>query len=155
MARPNKPNELHILHGTDRADRGTNTTITITEPVAKPPALIDFSQEFNKDKIFDLLSNWVIHITGAAEVDGLLLSLLVDQYEIYHKAKKDVYDRGVMLDGSKGPYINPSQYLMNNALDKIHKLMREFGMTPATRNGIRAAEQMNKNPMTNIMKGVQ
>ena len=153
MSRPRKPNELHQLEGTARADRGTDVTVQLDGDVADPPVLINFESGIDRDEIFKVLSDWTIHITGAAKVDGLLLSALVDQYELYSISKQDVKERGVMLQGDKGQYVNQSVYNMNTALDKIHKLMREFGMTPATRGAVKASNQMEKNPISDIMEG--
>ena len=42
---------------------------------------------------------------------------------------------------------------MNTAHDKIVKLMKEFGMTPATRGSVKASNQMDKNPLEDILSG--
>ena len=153
MPNHRKPNELHALEGTARADRGTDVIVQIEGDLADPPALMTFTDDFDRDKVFTMLSDWVIGITGAAKVDGLLLSALVDQYEIYAISKSDVKARGTMLVGDKGQYVNHSLYNMNKALDNIHKLMREFGMTPATRSQISAANQMEADPMDKFLEG--
>ena len=114
--------------------------------------LIAFEDEFDREKIYNDLCDWVINITGAAKIDGMLLSALVDQYEIYSISKKDVKERGVMLKGDKGQYVNLSLYNMNKALEVIHKLMREFGMTPATRSSVKAAKQIEDDPLGDLLK---
>ena len=155
MARPRKPNELHKLDGTARSDRGTDVTLSIKGSTADVPVLIDFSEEFDREAVYGVLCDWVVSITGAAKVDGMLLSMLVDQYEIYSISKRDVKERGTMLQGDKGQYVNHSLFNMNKALDNIHKIMREFGMTPSTRTAVKAADQMDVNPLDDIMKGIK
>ena len=116
---------------------------------------MDFATDFDRQQTYDLLCDWVVKVTGAAKIDGLLLTAIVDQYEIYAESKKSVQENGVLLESSKGgEYVNPALYNMNTALDKIHKLMREFGMTPATRSQVKASNQMDKDPMDDLMKGV-
>ena len=153
MGRPRKPNELHIYEGTARQDRGTDLIVQIEGDLAQPPALLSFEDDFDRDQVFKWLSDWALNVTGAAVIDSLMLSALVDQYEIYSLSKKDVKERGMMLQGEKGQYVNQSLYNMNTALDKIHKLMREFGMTPSTRSGLSAQKQIDVDPMDNLMKG--
>ena len=152
--RPRKPNELHILDGTARADRGTKDLVKLEGDTAQVPVLVDFADEFDRERTYDLLCDWVVKVTGAAQIDGLLLSATVDQYEIYAKSKKDVQENGIMLPSAKGgEYVNPALYNMNTAMDKIIKLMKEFGMTPATRSQVKASDQMDKDPLDNIMQG--
>ena len=148
-----KPNELHILEGTSRADRGTDIIVQIEGDMANVPVLLEFDKDFDRDKVFKMLTDWVVNVTGPAYIDALMLSTLVDQYEIYALSKKDVKERGMMLQGDKGQYVNQSLYNMNTALDKIHRAMREFGMTPATRSGLTAQKQIDVDPMDNLMKG--
>ena len=152
MPNHRKPNELHVLEGTARSDRGTKDVVKLEGVVAEVPVLIAFEEEFDREKIYNDLCDWVINITGAAKIDGMLLSALVDQYEIYSISKKDVKERGVMLKGDKGQYVNLSLYNMNKALEVIHKLMREFGMTPATRSSVKAAKQIEDDPLGDLLK---
>ena len=149
-----KPNEQHVLEGTSRADRGTDVLIEIEGELARKPKLQEFADGLDREAVFTQLAAWVKQVTGQAAVDELMLSLLVDQYEIYCSAKADVRARGIMLVGEKGQYVNHSLYNLNTSLDKIHKLMREFGMTPATRGAVKASNQMDEDPIKRLMKGI-
>ena len=148
-----KPNAMHIREGTARADRGTDVEVPLTEELSKEPVLQDFGKQIDKQAIFQQVRAWVIQMTGSCAIDELSISMLVDQFEIYAISKKDINERGTMLHGDKGQYVNHSLYNMNTAHDKIVKLMKEFGMTPATRGSVKASNQMDKNPLEDIMKG--
>ena len=113
----------------------------------------DFGKQIDKQAIFKQVQAWVIQMTGSCSIDELSISMLVDQFEIYAISKKDISERGTMLHGEKGQYVNHSLYNMNAAHDKIVKLMKEFGMTPATRGGVKASNQMDKDPLGDILKG--
>ena len=152
--RPRKPNELHKLHGTDRADRGTNVLVEIDGELAAEPRYQDFNT-FHEKEQFRQIATWVKSLTGQAKVDEWMVSLIVQQYAIYAEAKRDVWERGAMIPTKDGEDTrqNPSLWTMNTALDKIHKLMREFGLTPATRGQVKASNQMDKDPLDDIMGG--
>ena len=152
MGRIRKPNEVHLLEGTDRKERGTNTLIALEGELSAKPILQDFSA-IDDNKVFTQVSAWVKNLTGQAKIDELAISMLVDQFNIYSLAKNSVKDDGVMLQGEKGKYVNPQLYNMNTAHDKIMKVMREYGLTPATRSGIKASDQMESNPLQNLLKG--
>ena len=154
MSTHKKTNEQHIAEGTARKSRGTDVLVEIDGELARKPKLQDFEKGLDRKKVFSQLAAWVKQVTGQAAVDELMLSMMVDQYEIYCSAKADVKARGIMLEGNKGQYVNHSLYNMNTALDKIHKMMREFGMTPATRGTVKASNQMEADPMKNLMKGI-
>ena len=148
-----KPNALHIRDGTARTDRGTDVEVPLTDELSREPVLQDFGKQIDKEAIFQQVRAWVIQMTGSCSIDELSISMLVDQFEIYAISKKDISERGTMLHGDKGQYANHSLYNMNAAHDKIVKLMKEFGMTPATRGGVKASNQMDKDPLGDILKG--
>ena len=149
--RPRKPNELHALHGTARADRGTDTLVEIDGELAAEPRYQDFTH-FDEKEQFRQIKAWVKHLTGQAKVDEWMISLIVQQYAIYAEAKRDVWERGAMIPSKEGELKqNPSLWTMNTALDKLHKLMREFGLTPATRGQVKASNQMEEDPLAKLM----
>ena len=148
-----KPNAMHIRDGTARTDRGTDVEVPLTDELSKEPVLQDFGKKIDKKQIFKQVRAWVIQMTGSCKIDELSISMLVDQFEIYAISKRDINERGTMLVGDKGQYVNHSLYNMNTAHDKIVKLMKEFGMTPATRGSVKASNQMDKDPLEDILNG--
>ena len=152
-----KPNELHLLNGTARADRGTDKLVEIDGALADAPRLQDFAKEVDRQKIFKQVRAWVKHLTGQAKIDEIALSLLVDQVVLYGEAKRNVQENGAIIVSQKtgSPYSNPALNNMNTAHDKIVKMMHQFGLTPATRSGLKASQQMEADPMDEIMQGVK
>ncbi len=147
-----KTNEQHLRDGTSRADRGTDVLVEITGDLAAKPVLQSFDS-IDEELVFTQVAAWVNQLTGQAKIDEFSISLLVDQFTIYSLAKQSVKNDGMMLSGEKGKYVNPQLYNLNTAHDKILKLMREHGLTPATRSGIKASNQMELNPLKSIMAG--
>ena len=118
MSRPSKPNSLHERDGTGRADRGTDVLIVLPPEIATEPVQYNFN-EFNRDEVFEMMKDWVIAATGAANIDTIMLTMMTDILEDYAamKAEGDVRGKGACID-------------------RYHKLAREFGMTPQTRDTI-------------------
>ena len=116
QGRPRKPNEMHLNEGTARKERGTDVVMQIEGANAVEPRLRDLTIT-DREGTFTMFKDWVIAATGAARIDEILLSMMVDQLEIYAQAKADNDIR-----------------LMGSTIDRFHKMAREFGMTPATRS---------------------
>ena len=82
MTTNRKPNELHKLEGTGRADRGTNVLLQIPESLATTPAS-NTLVTFDREGTFEMLLDWVINATGSAAVDTFLLNMMVNELETY------------------------------------------------------------------------
>ena len=132
--RPRKPNSLHVAEGTARGDRGTDVTYQVPTELSREPKDLDWSK-FKRDKTFKVMKDWVIAATGAAEVDGILLTMMNDVLEEYASAKLSGDTRAM------GPLI-----------DRYHKLAREFGMTPATRDAM-VKKAVEEDQMKDILEG--
>ena len=113
-----KPNSMHDRDGTGRADRGTDVLMVLPKDLAKEPEQYNF-KEFKRDEVFTMMKDWVIAATGAANIDTIMLTMMTDILEDYAamKAEGDVRGKGACID-------------------RYHKLAREFGMTPQTRDTI-------------------
>ena len=134
--RPKKPNALHLFEGTARNDRDTDKLLTINEPMSVEPRLRDLST-IDREEVFTLFKDWVIMATGSAKIDEIMLNMMVDQIEIYSQAKKEFDIK-----------------TMGFCVDRFHKLAREFGMTPSTRDQmINSAQKKEEKKMKKIMEG--
>lgn len=133
--RPKRPNSLHVKEGTARNDRGTDVVMAIPQELAVEPTQWDFDR-FDRDQTFEMMKDWVISATGAAQIDSILLTMMTDLLEDYAIAKADHDIKG------KGAII-----------DRFHKLAREFGMTPQTRDSIVEAATEVEDPVLDVMAG--
>ena len=134
--RPRKPNSLHVAEGTARNDRGTDLVMEIPEDFKNEPEMVEWA-EFDKDRTFNMMKNWVIAATGASKIDELMLSMMADQLELYAKMKMDGDVKGMGL-----------------IVDRFHKLAREFGMTPSTRDQfVNKANMEEETSMKTILAG--
>ncbi len=133
--RPKKPNEMHIFEGTARNDRGTDVVLQIDGDNAREPTLQSLTT-IDREETFNMFKDWVIMATGSAKIDEILLSMMVDQLEIYTEAKAD---RDVKT--------------MGLTVDRFHKLAREFGMTPSTRSQMINAASANDADKDDLMEG--
>ena len=132
--RPKKPNSLHVFEGTARGDRGTDQLMVIPEDLAVEPVQYNF-EEFSRDDTFTMMKDWVISATGAAHIDSILLTMMTDLLEDYAlcKAEGDLKGKGVIID-------------------RFHKLAREFGMTPSTRDTM-VKTAVEENTMKSNLEG--
>ena len=115
--RPKKPNSIHQLEGTGRNDRGTDVVLELPKTQSKAPSYIQFSKQCDRKVMFKMMSDWTVSMTGAAQIDSIMLSMMSDVLAEYAdaQAERDWKKSGQMID-------------------RFHKLSREFGMTPATRD---------------------
>ena len=81
------------------------------------------------------------------KIDGLALAMLCETYAQFIEARLEVEKRGPWFFSEDGkPYVNPAVWVMNKARGEIKGWLREFGMTPSARSGIRmepAVKQMS------------
>ena len=128
-----KPNSMHARDGTARADRGTDVLMVLPQGIANEPEQYDFNN-FNRDEVFNMMKDWVIAATGAANIDTVMLTMMTDLLEDYSKAET-ARERGPILD-------------------RYHKLAREFGMTPSTRDTIISNSiEAKHDPSEDILNG--
>ena len=71
-------------------------------------------------------------------IDGLALALLCEAYATWYDAKLLVDVEGYFCRSDNGNlYQHPAVGAMNTAQKNLISLMREFGMTPSSRSGIK------------------
>ena len=140
--RPKKPNSLHVLEGTARADRGTDQLMQVPDKLAVEPELKDL-KNINEEATFELLKDWVIAATGAAHIDSYLLSMMVEELKTYAAISSELES-------------NPTDRFLlnsrNNALNNFHKLASSFGMTPQTRD-MMVKKVEDEDPVKDILGG--
>jgi len=69
-----------------------------------------------------------------SEIDGLAIEMFVDSIQVYRNANKEVLDNGFLVQGGRGAQkANPAIAARDTAWTQLHRLLREFGLTPKSR----------------------
>ena len=139
--RPRKPTAMHQLEGTYREYRGNPNEPQLPAQIPDAPAWID--DDPTTKALFDQVTHYIVDMNVGTRVDGVALSLLADQIALYIELRQAVRKEGVLQvsTGSRGQEITkPHAALgaLNNALSNIHKLLREYGLTAASRANVSA-----------------
>lgn len=92
-----------------------------------------------------------------SKIDQIPMRLLCDSYSTYLEAQENIVKNGVTVihkkfgrDGDiENEVENPAIKIRDSAFQQIHKICREFGMTPSARTGITPSKEAPKS--SNIM----
>jgi P27 family predicted phage terminase small subunit len=151
--RPPKPTALKELAG-NPGKRPLNHN----EP--KPAVIIPPCPKWlagNDRRTYTQLAKQLVGLRVMTEVDGIALAELVHQLAKWLEAEKMVHAGGRVLVGEKGGYyLNPWESIANTALKNMNIMLREFGMTPASRSRIEAqpAEEQTQSLAEKLFAGV-
>ena len=141
--RPRKPTHLHQLEGTGRKER-----LNALEPAPRK-GLPDRPQWVDEDpvtsQLFNAASQYINNMGVATEVDGIAIGLLADQLALYIELRAAIRREGSIIEteGSKGQIktqAHPAIPQLNQTLGAIHKLLREYGLTAASRANVSRQE---------------
>ena len=88
------------------------------------------------------------------EVDGMALANLCQTWSTMVKAQQKLTEMGILYKSPSG-YVMQSPLLsvVNQCIDTITKLSREFGMTPASRSRIQTGTATGSDPMEDSLCG--
>ncbi len=100
-------------------------------------------------------------ITRELRSMGLLTSADADAIAVYCQvacryqlATKDVQEKGLTVESPNGyPIINPALSIVNKCIQQMHRLLTEFGMTPAARSRISVPEPEAADPYEEFKRG--
>jgi len=142
--RPKKPTALHELEGTFRKDRHNDLEPQPDKGLPDRPSWVDADPV--TAQLFDAATNYIDSMNIATRVDGIAIGLLADQLGLYIKLRDHIREDGVIVDmeGSKGQnrrVANPAIPQLNQTLGNIHKLLREYGLTAASRSNVSVQEE--------------
>jgi len=81
-----------------------------------------------------------------SNVDGAALRLLCESWETYLEAGDDVRRNGILTpftnkSGATNKVVNPAMRVRNDAWKQIYSMLRQFGLTPSSRNGLSVTER--------------
>lgn len=158
--RPRKPAAQKKAQGTYRKDR--DQSLVLNEGIPDPPGYLSPAAQNHWDRM--------VAITKAARTltpaDGDALAMLCLAFEEYRAADIIVRDEGEICrtmhttkDGREyegGPYQHPAVGIRNNAWKKIVRLLREFGLTPSARAGMKmTASAQEENPIAEMLQDLR
>lgn len=130
--RPRKPRAAKERDGTYRKDRDQQIDLPNGEP-DKPPFL-SFEAEEHWHRLVPLLAEHNL----LTRVDGYALGMLCQALAEYQEADRDVQNDGLTGMTDKGySYVNPGVAIRHNAWKKVCWALRQFGMTPSARAGMK------------------
>lgn len=98
-------------------------------------------------------------ITRELRSMGLLTSADADAIAVYcqvavryQQATKEIQEKGLTVESPNGyPIINPALSIVNKCIMQMHKMLSEFGMTPASRSRIQVPEAATEDPFDEFL----
>ncbi len=135
------PANLHMLHGTHRGDRhGGGVAVRIVNP--EPPSGLPEVAEAEWRKMAPVLSGYKL----LSDLDLTALEMYCRVYARWLAAEKALEESGTLVFETQTGYQTQSAYLniINQCLKQMQSIMAEFGMTPATRERLKAIANQPK-----------
>lgn len=121
----------HQRHGTHRADRHGTDKVPIGTPT--PCRTLSAAAQAYFDDLVQLLLPQKL----CSAVDGPVLTMFAESFELYDLAMETIQREGMIAISAKNlPYQHPAVGARNKAWEQIVKLSRRFGMTPIDRTGL-------------------
>jgi P27 family predicted phage terminase small subunit len=157
--RPRKPTEVKIAQGTNRPDR--DMSIKMNEGIPDPPGYMSAQALIHWDRCVAACRK----VRTLTEADGDALAMLCVSFEEWKAADIIVRDEGEIcrvqhtskkgVTSEGGAYQHPAVGIRTNAWKKIVKMLREFGLTPSARAGMKmAAHEKEENPIAEALKAM-
>ena len=134
MAKRKKPTRLKIIAGNPGKRKLPKEPAPKPSNLDQPPTWMRGRAARRKwRELAPMLQEWGI----MAETDVDALALLCTQYQIYEEALKIVQVEGFTTTSSKGTETkHPAMRVLEGAQDRVLSMLREFGMTPASRSNV-------------------
>jgi len=135
MGRKRKTENQHKKAGNFRGDRHSVSQL----PVHLPNAPTDLSAAGKK--IWRRVRSLLLAANLVAEIDQVVVRLLVESLENYARATDDVAAKGITIieEGAQGQtkvVMNPAVRVQQAAHKEIVTICKQLGMTPAARVGL-------------------
>jgi len=160
--RPRKTTAEKKASGTYRPDR--DNSIDVAEGVPDPPGYLSAVALTHWDRMVKACS----HVRTLTPADGDALAMMCVAFEEWRAADVIVRDEGevcssekVVSDGDQkitvkgGSYQHPAVGIRTSAWKRIVKMLREFGLTPNARAGMKmAAHEKEANPIAEAFKAM-
>jgi P27 family predicted phage terminase small subunit len=129
------PGEVKILQGTEKKCRKRETmAVEKVSKVPPPPAwFTKLGKKIYKDVAGELSSNGVLQKIGLP-----ILVSYVHQIALHLQMEQELVTEGKVIEGKKGPFVNPKHNISMDALDAARRIASEYGITPASQSRIMA-----------------
>ena len=140
--RKRKPTEMLKASDTFRPDRhGGKINLPVSAP--KPPTLLTGVSA----EAFEFLSVKLANLGVVSELDAYALQMFADAWEDYVAARNIIREHGPTYStttpaGDTMFRPRPELSMMQNAWDRLKKMLPEYGLTAASRAKIDAKEQV-------------
>jgi len=143
--RPKKPTELHKRQGTYREDRhAADPAGDVSPSVPRCPSWVRDDAKKHWRTIGKMLADYGV----MGESFTLALAMLVNALARLIELEKHVERNGHTVSGSRGsPVPSPEAMALTKAHEQVMKMLREFGVTPASMSAVASvrAENLGKN----------
>lgn len=150
--RGRKSIQQHKLDGTYRHDRHDNTVEG--DPLMILPDVPDRLTGRSR-KEFTKLGNILVDKGILTDLDLHLFEMYCSQFLIIDKAYKELKDKGVMLEGSRGMIKSPAFGVLKESIELQNRISAKFGFTPVDRAGIKLQTNVDLDPLEEVMKIVK
>ena len=141
--RKSKPTNLHILHGNPGKRK-------LNKKAPKPdPGKLECPQWISGEakKEWDRISSVLERLGLLTELDHAHLEAYCVAYGRWVESEKLVMEKGVLYKTKSGNVMtSPILWVANKALEQMHKMALEFGLTPSSRSRIKMNLPKEKNP---------
>src|SRR5262249_18497427 len=124
------PTAIRVLEG-NPSRRPLNDNEPRPDPITPEcPDYLDKEAQKEWHRLVPIL----LRMRVLTEADGIALANLCQAYSTMMRAQRKLNETGLLLKTPSG-YVQQSPLLsvVNSCVDTIHKLSREFGLTPASR----------------------
>jgi P27 family predicted phage terminase small subunit len=148
MANPRKPTALKVLHGTNRKDRANpKEPRPVSLPAGSTPP--DWLSDRGKEAWGDILP--ILRDLGVMTVaDPVALGMLCDALVEYQEARAVVREHGATYwtrGKSEMLRARPEVQIASDAWRRAKLMLSEFGLTPASRARVSAAQPGETDPL--------
>ena len=150
------PTNLKVLRGTDRADRRARN-----EPrpaVAVPSCPTWLHREAKRE--WRRITPELVTLGLVSQIDRAALAAYCEAYAEWWEASRTIKAEGryvTFTTKAGGDYtqLHPAVGVKNNAIDRMRRFACEFGMTPAARSRVEAAEAEKDKPSNPFLEAVK
>ena len=125
------PTEVLKGRGSWRGDDRDDEPVAPAEPPVRPAWLSELEARIWDETVPRLDG---MRILSCAD-EALLASYCIE-YAAVQECKEIIAREGRMVETHKGLVKHPAQLALENAMDKLIKLAREFGLSPASRANV-------------------